>query len=210
MAELIEHIVSWPTFLCAVVVFSLVPGVVLYFAVILYPRDHPRRRKMVDDLATVPRWERPFWVTEQLVIAIFEGVPLRAKAAREARRTSSGGTADPTDRPSFAGLFLRCIAMAVITVGVIAPVGIYEANPDGIRSAWVRVVVWECLGSVEAAARVRVRHERAEWALLKGYITTTSRDLDASQRELSNVCPEDGREDLVRKQAVLTDRVASR
>lgn len=110
MAELIEAVVSWPTLLLAIGVFSLVPGVVLHLAVMIYPRDHPRRRELIADLAIVPRLERPFWVTEQLVTVIFEGVPLRVKVARQAisigrstrrrrRRRVGGGRRVPPPQP---------------------------------------------------------------------------------------------------------------
>jgi hypothetical protein len=45
--------------------------------VLLYPKRHPRRKELLAELKIVPRRERPFWVAEALVAAIFEGVQLR-------------------------------------------------------------------------------------------------------------------------------------
>ena len=85
MKELIEAAISWQTLLGAIVVFSLIPGVVLHLMVRIYPHDHPRRRELIADYAVVPRWERPFWVTEHFVTVTFEGIPVRRRALRERR-----------------------------------------------------------------------------------------------------------------------------
>lgn len=47
--------------------------------------DHPRRQELLGELYAYPRIERPFWVTEQLETALFEGLPGRL-AARSAKR----------------------------------------------------------------------------------------------------------------------------
>lgn len=80
MTELIGKIVSWPTLLFLGVVFVLygfAPGFTLRLTVLLYPRDHPRRRELIAELYTVPRLHRPFWVMEQLETALAEGLTLR-------------------------------------------------------------------------------------------------------------------------------------
>jgi hypothetical protein len=81
MAELFEAVVDWPTLLLLFVVFGFAPGFVLRLLVMVYPRDDPRRRKIVDKLYTYPYWRRPLFVAEQLERTLFEGVPDRAKAA---------------------------------------------------------------------------------------------------------------------------------
>lgn len=75
--------IAWPGFLIALVVFGFAPGVLLRMIVLCFPRDHPRRRELLAELRAVPRIERPFWVLEQLELAIFEGLWLRVRPAVE-------------------------------------------------------------------------------------------------------------------------------
>jgi hypothetical protein len=82
MAELIGAIEVWSTFLIALIVFGLAPGVVLRLIVTMYPRNDSRRKEIVAELYAVPRTERPFWVVEQLEVAVFEGLPRRRKKRR--------------------------------------------------------------------------------------------------------------------------------
>jgi hypothetical protein len=72
--ELHDVIVSWPTFLTALLVFGFAPGALLRLIVLAFHRDDPRRCEMLAELHRVPRWERPFWVVEQLEVALFEGI----------------------------------------------------------------------------------------------------------------------------------------
>jgi hypothetical protein len=74
VGELLDAIVSWPTFLAALLVFGFAPGAVLRLIVLAFQRDDPRRSEMLAELHRVPRWERPFWVFEQLEVALFEGI----------------------------------------------------------------------------------------------------------------------------------------
>jgi Uncharacterized protein conserved in bacteria (DUF2314) len=72
--ELLDAIVSWRTFLVALLVFGFAPGALLRLIVLAFPRDDPRRRELLAELHAVPRLERPFWVVEQLEVALFEGI----------------------------------------------------------------------------------------------------------------------------------------
>lgn len=95
MSELISAVTGWQTLLTAILAFGLLPGVALRIAVTIYPREHPRRRELVAELHAVPRWERPFWVAEQLVTVAWEGIPERVRAVRlrlRGRATSSQET----------------------------------------------------------------------------------------------------------------------
>jgi hypothetical protein len=74
VAEFLNAIVSWETFLVALLVFGFAPGGALRLIVLAFHRDDPRRSEMLAELHAVPRWERPFWVFEQLEVALFEGV----------------------------------------------------------------------------------------------------------------------------------------
>jgi hypothetical protein len=74
VTELLDAIVSWRTFLVALLVFGFAPGALLRLIVLAFHRDDPRRRELLAELHAVPRWERPFWVFEQLEVALFEGI----------------------------------------------------------------------------------------------------------------------------------------
>ena len=81
MDALIFHVISWPTLGCALLVYGFAPGALLRLIVVLYPRDHPRRRELIGEPAH-PRIMRPFWVAEQLETALFEGLHGRLAAWR--------------------------------------------------------------------------------------------------------------------------------
>jgi hypothetical protein len=74
VGEILNAIVSWKTFLVALLVFGFAPGAVLRLIVLAFDRDDPRRDELLAELHAVPRWERPFWVFEQLEVALFEGI----------------------------------------------------------------------------------------------------------------------------------------
>jgi len=82
MDALILHVLAWPALGAAILVFGFAPGVVLRLIVLFYRRDHPRRQELIGELYAVPRIERPFWVAEQLEIALFEGLRCRFAARR--------------------------------------------------------------------------------------------------------------------------------
>jgi hypothetical protein len=85
MSALALHVVAWPTLGFALLVFGFAPGALLRLIVLLYPRDHPRRRELIGELYRYPRFDRPFWVAQQLETALFEGVPDRLAAWRAKR-----------------------------------------------------------------------------------------------------------------------------
>jgi hypothetical protein len=67
-------IVSWPMLALALLIFGFAPGVALRLIVLAFPRGDPRRHELLGELHAVPRFERPFWVVEQLELALFEGL----------------------------------------------------------------------------------------------------------------------------------------
>jgi hypothetical protein len=71
---MLQDIVSLPSFLIALLVFGFAPGALLRLIVLAFPRHDPRRRELPAELHAVPRIERPFWVLEQLEVALFEGI----------------------------------------------------------------------------------------------------------------------------------------
>jgi len=60
----------------AVLIFGFAPGIALAAIVRLIP-DVDRRRELQAELYEVPRWERPFWVAEQLEVAVRIGLAPR-------------------------------------------------------------------------------------------------------------------------------------
>ncbi len=58
----------------ALLIFGFAPGIVLALVLRLLAKDDPRRRELQAELYVVPRWERPFWVCEQLEVALREGL----------------------------------------------------------------------------------------------------------------------------------------
>ncbi len=82
MTELLG--VSWKTLLIACVVFGFAPRLCLRLLLRLYPPGDARRAELMAELKVVPRWERPFWVSEQLETALSEA-PVRRRRVAAAR-----------------------------------------------------------------------------------------------------------------------------
>lgn len=77
MTTLLFHVIAWPTFFMALLVFGFAPGIVLRIIVLAFRKDDPRRRELLGELYSVPRIERPFWVAEKLELAVTEGLGSR-------------------------------------------------------------------------------------------------------------------------------------
>jgi hypothetical protein len=61
-------------FALSLLIFGFAPGMVLAFILRLLPKDDPRRRELHAELYAVPRWEQPYWVFQQLEVAIRTGL----------------------------------------------------------------------------------------------------------------------------------------
>lgn len=85
MSDVSFHVIAWPAFGLALLVFGFAPGAVLRLIVLAFSRDDPRRRELLAELYAVPRIERPFWVAEQLEVALFEGLRGRLRNWRAQR-----------------------------------------------------------------------------------------------------------------------------
>ena len=81
--------ITWPMLALALVVFGFAPGLVLRLIVLAFPKKDLRRKELLGELHAVPRVERPFWVAEQLEIALFEGLGGRFTARRMKRTQAS-------------------------------------------------------------------------------------------------------------------------
>lgn len=76
MGELLTAPGAIGAFALAVLIFGYAPGAFLALIVRLIP-DEDRRLELQAELPAVPRWERPFWVVEQLEVAIRIGLAPR-------------------------------------------------------------------------------------------------------------------------------------
>ena len=107
MSELIFHVLAWPTVGVALLVFGFTPGAVLRLIALVFHRDDPRRKELLAELHVVPRIERPFWVAEQLEVALFD--VLRARLV--IRRTEQAER-DPWVLPEDGVLDPRAVEVA--------------------------------------------------------------------------------------------------
>jgi hypothetical protein len=85
MTALFFHVLAWPTFAIALLVFGFAPGTLLRLIVLAFDRVDPRRQELLAELHHVPRVERPFWVAEQLEVALVEGLGQRLVRAATGR-----------------------------------------------------------------------------------------------------------------------------
>jgi hypothetical protein len=65
---------SWPLFVLALLVYGFAPGLLLRLIVRAFHPEDSRREELLAEIHAVPRLERPFWVFEQLEVAISEGL----------------------------------------------------------------------------------------------------------------------------------------
>jgi hypothetical protein len=84
------QILSWPMLVLALFVFGFAPGLLLRLIVLAFRKDDPRRAELRGELHNVPRFERPFWVAEQMEVALFEG--LRGRLAQRGNRVAEAKT----------------------------------------------------------------------------------------------------------------------
>jgi hypothetical protein len=82
---MVETLISWPTFIAALILYGFAPGALLRVICLAFHRDDPRREELRAELYAVPRLERPFWVLEQLEVALFEGIGNRVYWAATGR-----------------------------------------------------------------------------------------------------------------------------
>jgi hypothetical protein len=97
MTGMIAQLLAWPTLGVALLAFGFAPGVVLRLIVLFYRRGNPRRQELLAELYAVPRIERPFWVAEQLEVALFEGLRDRLTLRRDRRIRRLDNLSDQLD-----------------------------------------------------------------------------------------------------------------
>lgn len=155
MSEFLDAVVAWPSLLLVIVVFGFAPGFCLRLIVLAFPSADPRRTELIAELYAVPRIERPFWVAEQLEVALFEGFPHRWSAVLSwfARRHQARARVDMRRGPprelrhsEFVGLIMGWIAGGVLSVivSVIVIVGSLMGGFAGV--IMIVIVVWLMIG----------------------------------------------------------------
>ena len=154
MKDVLDAVLTWRTLVGALVIFGFAPGAALRLIVLAFRKGDPRRAELRGELPAVPRWERPFWVAQQLECALFEGV-----GPRIARRVTRG-----------AG-WLRAQIPIVLTVGaasVMVSAGVLAAIADGgWQSVWTNINVGVITLIAAVRALNKLRRERRQ--LYDGY-----------------------------------------
>jgi hypothetical protein len=116
---MLDAVIAWQAFGVALLVFGFAPGALLRRITLAFPRDDPRRNELRAELYTVPRLERPFWVLEQLEVALFEGVWARvAKASSQAKKAKPPRAASTISTRS--GLALRRLRHPLLRALILA------------------------------------------------------------------------------------------
>ena len=72
--EFLPYLFSWRTLVVVLLLFGFAPAFILRIVALAFHRDDPRRQEMLAEVHAVPRLERPFWVAEQLEVALCEGL----------------------------------------------------------------------------------------------------------------------------------------
>lgn len=75
----LDHI-SFAALAIVFLVWGFLPGLIIRAVVHIYPPGDDRRHELVAETYATPRWERPFWVLEQLELALTEGLSHRLSA----------------------------------------------------------------------------------------------------------------------------------
>jgi hypothetical protein len=115
MNSLITQVIAWPTLLIALVMFGFAPGAVLRLIVLAFRQDDLRRTELLAELPHVPRLERPFWVCEQLEVALFEGLFRRLVGSNNDLEGNDGSDiSPPVQLPEVPAVQLLQVAAAEI------------------------------------------------------------------------------------------------
>ncbi|MFC6356693.1 hypothetical protein [Luethyella okanaganae] len=85
MNDILQSLLSWPLLMVALAVYGFFPGLFARLISLAFHKEDPRRKELQAEVYAVPRWERPFWVLEQLERAISEALPERLYDAADGR-----------------------------------------------------------------------------------------------------------------------------
>jgi hypothetical protein len=98
MSEMIQYLADWRVLLVALVIFGFFPGLGARLVAMTYRKGDPRRDEIIAEVYAVPRWERPFWVFEQLERAFSEGARERLYDAADGRLFNRWKLGDGVER----------------------------------------------------------------------------------------------------------------
>lgn len=85
MNDILQSLLSWPLLLVALAAYGFFPGLFARLISLSFRKGDPRRAELIAEVYVVPRWERPFWVLEQLERALSEGAWERIYDAADGR-----------------------------------------------------------------------------------------------------------------------------
>lgn len=74
MSAVVELVLSWRSLLTAVMMFSLLPGLVLRVIVLAFHRDDPTRDELLAEIHAIPWVNRSLWVAALIPAALFDGL----------------------------------------------------------------------------------------------------------------------------------------
>ncbi|MDR2565920.1 MAG: hypothetical protein LBC97_07650 [Bifidobacteriaceae bacterium] len=131
--------ILWANLGFGCLVFGFAPGVALRVILVAFPKTHPRRTELLAELRAVPYWKRPLWVSEQMEVALCEGLPARWSKWRQEvphfqqwlrhRLLAAGRAAlDAVIVTPALAAVLAMILLSGLTTGIVA--GLHSWRPD--------------------------------------------------------------------------------
>lgn len=130
-AGIVDLIVG-PRLLFLVIVYGFCPYSVLWVAVRIWPKDHPRRQELLGEFEHVAVWYRPIWVAEMVARALLDGTSARLRHRRSVMR---GRTMRIPRSVKFAGA-----GALVLTVAVAVPA--FASEGVGSLAGWLTISVF--------------------------------------------------------------------
>ncbi len=136
-------VTGWP--LVAVVLsYAVCPYAVLWLAVRLWPRGHPRRAELLAEYASVDWWMRPLWVGDVAIRCLLDGLSVRFR-----RRWT---TVDPQRR----FLWRMSVAAALVGAGFVT-LDLFNPVPWVLKAAFAASFACEVAGLLILGWRLRRR-----------------------------------------------------
>lgn len=75
MTEVFEPVrLTWVSALVIILIFGFAPRLLTRILSFAFPKDDPRREELVGEVDAIPYRSRPFFVAEQLEVALIEGI----------------------------------------------------------------------------------------------------------------------------------------
>lgn len=119
-------VTGWPL-LALVLSYAVFPYAVLWLAVRLWPKGHPRRAELLAEYAVVDWWMRPLWVGDNATRCLLDGLAARAQRVRPARRAEHGRRRGGP-RLEWMGLIVSSVAAVAALIG--------QWTSSGVAATW--------------------------------------------------------------------------